>query len=120
MTRSIVDDVVVPLPLDHGGTPCGCPAGLRRSAHHDRLLAVDSDPEAVLDLFELAVTWGELDYTGADVLPPEAWLDFAADHVWRRPERVERTFALAADVALRGPRSGTCLLGAADLLRGEL
>jgi hypothetical protein len=120
MTRSVADDVVVPLPLDTGGVPCGCPPALRRSAHHDRLLAVESDPEAVLDLFELAVTWGELDYTGAEVLPPEAWLDFAVDHPWRCPDRVLRTFALASDVALRGPRPGGCALSPADLLRGEL
>lgn len=102
MTRSVV-------PLSHhggltdrGAGRCGCAPSLRRSAHHDRLLAVESDPDAVLDLFEIAVTWGELDYTGAEVVPPEAWLDFASDHVWRCPDRVLRLFALAADVALRG------------------
>ena len=107
MARSVASDVVVPL-LDHGGpgdrgaVRCGCGPALRRGAHHDRLLAVESDPDAVLDLFEIAVTWGELDYTGADVLPPEAWIDFASDHVWRCPARVLRLFALASDVALRG------------------
>jgi hypothetical protein len=127
MTRSFVDDVVVPLPVDPGGDRCGCRSSLRRSAHHERLLAVESDPDAVLDLFELAVTWGELDYSGAEVLAPEAWLDFAADHAWRRPDRVLRLFALASDVALRGPRppvrdaaGSWCALSSADLLRGEL
>jgi hypothetical protein len=117
MTRSIVDDVVVPLP---GSARCGCRPSLRHSAHHERLLAVESDPDAVLDLVELAVTWGELDYTGADVLAPEAWLDFAADHAWLRPDRVMRLFALASDVALRGPRPAGRALSPAELLRGEL
>ncbi|GAA4910036.1 hypothetical protein EV188_10197 [Actinomycetospora succinea] len=94
--------VVVPLPSDLGAVHCGCAPSVRRSAHHDRLLAVETDPDAVLDLFEIAVTWGELDYTGAEVLAPEAWLDFASDHVWRCPDRVIRLFALASDVALRG------------------
>lgn len=109
MTRSVVDDVVVPMPVNHGDAGCGCHLALRRCAHHDRLLAVESDPDAVLDLFELAVTWPELDYTGAAVLPPDAWVDFAAEHHWRFPDRVARMFALAADVALRGPgrRPGT-------------
>jgi len=72
-----------------------------KSQEEAQLLAVESDPDAVLDLFELAVTWTELDYGDADVVPPESWVDFAADHCWRRPERVARLFALAADVALR-------------------
>lgn len=127
MTRSVLGDVVVPMPVEQDAR-CGCPPSLRRCAHHDRLLAVESDPDAVLDLFELAVTWSELDYTGQDVLPPEAWLDFADEHCWRRPERVMRLFALASDVALRGARPParreTCgvewSLSAADILRGEL
>ncbi|MDD7938298.1 hypothetical protein PHK61_07690 [Actinomycetospora lutea] len=102
MTRSVASDVVVPLTPDLGPVRCGCAPSRRRSAHHDRLLAVESDPDAVLDLFEIAVTWGELDYTHEDVLSPESWLDFASDHVWRCPDRVLRLFALAADVALRG------------------
>jgi hypothetical protein len=102
VARPIASDVVVPLSPDFGAVRCGCAPSLRGSAHHDRLLAVESDPDAVLDLFEIAVTWGELDYTGAEVVPPEAWLDFASDHVWHCPDRVFRLFALASDVALRG------------------
>ncbi|MEJ2885238.1 hypothetical protein [Actinomycetospora aeridis] len=111
MSRSVASDVVVPLSADLGAVRCGCPATLRGSAHHDRLLAVESDPDAVLDLLEIAVTWGELDYSGAEVVPPESWLDFASDHVWRCPDRALRLFALAADVALRGaPAPLRCVL----------
>lgn len=128
MTHSVLGDVVVPLPVEHDDARCGCPPSLRRRAHHDRLLAVESNPDAVLDLFELAVTWSELDYTGADVLPPETWLDFADEHQWRRPDRVTRLFALASDVALRGPRPAPgrephgveWSLSSADILHGEL
>lgn len=128
MTRSVLGDVVVPMPVDPVRVGCGCDPSRRRSAHHDELLAVESDPDAVLDLFELAVTWTELDYGDADVVPPEAWVDFAADHCWRRPERVARLFALATDVALRAPcppaRPGACdvpwHLSAEDILRGGL
>jgi hypothetical protein len=126
MTRSVVRDIVVPMPVDTG-PGCACPPALRRCAHHDRLLAVETDPDAVLDLFELAVTWSELDYTGADVLPPETWLDFADEHRWRCPDRVTRMFALASDVALRGPRAHLTRAAATgwticdeDILRGEL
>jgi hypothetical protein len=118
MTRSFVDDVVVPLPLGPAG--CDCRGSRGRSEHHDRLLAVESDPDAVLELFELAVTWSELDYSDADVLPPESWLDFAEEHGWSRPDRVLRLFALATDVAMRGARRPGGTLTAADILRGEL
>ncbi len=128
MTRSVVDDVVVPMSLDPGGPRCGCRSSRRRSVHHARLLTVETDPDAVLDLFELAVTWGELDYSDADVLPPESWIDFAAEHRWCRPDRVARLFALATDVALRGPcpsarRDGAdpaWSLSPEDILRAEL
>jgi hypothetical protein len=128
MTRSVADDtVVVPMPI-HAAGSCGCRPSRRRCDHHDRLLAVECDPDAMIDLFELAVTWAELDYSEADVLPPEAWIDFADDHRWRRPDRMARVFALAADIALRGPssapRSGDLraawLISDADVLRGGL
>jgi hypothetical protein len=128
MTRSVVGDVVVPMSIDPGGARCGCRPSRRQSAHHARLLAVETEPDAVLDLFELAVTWGELDYGDVDVLPPDAWIDFAAEHRWCRPDRVARLFALATDVALRGPcpparhdgRAVTWQLSPEDILRGEL
>jgi hypothetical protein len=128
MTRSVLGDVVVPMPVDPVRVRCGCPPSRLRSAHHDQLLAVESDPDAVLDLFELAVTWAELDYGDADVVPPQAWTDFAADHCWCRPERVARLFALATDVALRAPcpparpgsRDTPFHLSPEDILRGQL
>ncbi|MFD1529630.1 hypothetical protein [Pseudonocardia aurantiaca] len=81
----------------------------RTQAHHDRLLAIADDPTAVLDLMELAVTWGELDYSGTDVIPPDLWSQFCERHVWRDPEQAMRIFALANDIAMHS-RSRCSLL----------
>lgn len=81
--------------------PGNCCADSGRHPHHDRLLAVEIDINELLELIELAVTWGELDYSGTPVIPPEQWIDFAARHHWRDPERAMRIFSLATDIALR-------------------
>jgi hypothetical protein len=78
-----------------------CGFGGRLAAHHDRLLDVGDDAAAVLDLVELAVTWGELDYSDTGVIPPAMWLDFCSRHAWPDPEQAIRAFALATDVAMR-------------------
>jgi hypothetical protein len=98
---------------------CTVQSALR--AHHDRLLRVDTDLDSMLDLFELAVTWGELDYSEAPVLAPVLWLDFARDHHWRFPERAERIFSLATDVAFRArPAAARDELGDAGARRVSL
>ncbi|HWR49321.1 MAG TPA: hypothetical protein VN327_17185 [Pseudonocardiaceae bacterium] len=78
---------------------CRVDPALRR--HHDRLLTVEFDVEELLELVELAVTWGELDYSGTGVVPPEQWLEFAACHEWREPDRAARIFSVVTDIALR-------------------
>ncbi|MQA12770.1 MAG: hypothetical protein GEV09_00970 [Pseudonocardiaceae bacterium] len=84
----------------------GCvDAALRR--HHDRLLAVETDGDELLELFELAVTWGELDYSREPLVPPQQWLDFALCHQWRDPDRMLRVFSLATDIASRSSRGDT-------------
>lgn len=70
-------------------------------AHHDRLLAVEHDPDELVELMELAVTWGELEYGAEPLVGPADWTVFAAAHVWVQPERAERIFSLATDIALR-------------------
>lgn len=67
--------------------------------HHDRLLTVEHDAAELLELMELAVTWGELEYEGEAVIGPDQWVDFAAAHLWVEPERAERIFAVAVDIA---------------------
>lgn len=75
-----------------------CHSDTARRAHHDELLRVETDHDAMLELFELAVTWTELQYP-PDMIPPEQWLDFALRHHWRDPEHVLRVFSLATDIA---------------------
>ena len=137
--RSVADDVVVPM-VGRPGAPgpavdaCPCRPDRHTRAHHDRLLRVESEPDAMLELLELAVTWSELDWSDEGVVPPERWVDFAATHGWVRPDRMERLFGLAADIALRGEGAATApgsppgnplravrpWLSTADLLAGEL
>ncbi|HEY2207578.1 MAG TPA: hypothetical protein VGH99_24260 [Pseudonocardia sp.] len=62
---------------------------------------MDIEPEALVELLEIAVTWHELDYSEADVVGPRAWLDFAGRHRWSRPEVAERAFSLAVDIVGR-------------------
>lgn len=78
----------------------------RLAAHHDRLLALDTAVEPLLDLLEIAVTWRELDYSDTDVIPPSMWLEFASRHAWHEPDQAMRAFALATDVAMRA--GNTC------------
>ncbi len=82
---------------------CGreCAVATRFPDHHDRLLAIDRDIDILLELFEIAVTWHELDYSESGLVGPDCWLDFAESHAWRFPDRAYRALALASDVARR-------------------
>lgn len=84
--------------------PAECRADLAHRAHHDRLLAVERDTDAVVELFETAVTWAELEYPEDTTIPPAQWVEFAERHRWQDPDRVLRIFLLAADMAGRGAR----------------
>ena len=55
---------------------------------------VEHNLPRALELLELAVTWSELDYSDVAVIPPSAWLEFAAEHRWHDPWMVERLFRL--------------------------
>ncbi|HVE96221.1 MAG TPA: hypothetical protein VNA67_04475 [Pseudonocardiaceae bacterium] len=106
--QSRADERVTTLPCRAG---CRVDPALRR--HHDRLLTVESNIDELVELVELAVTWGELDYSAVDVVPPGQWLEFAACHEWRDPQRAARIFSVATDIALRAARRETAyaLLG---------
>jgi hypothetical protein len=64
-------------------------------------LLVATDVTMTLELVELALTWPELDYTDAAVIPPTDWLEFADRHRWPHPDMAYRLFSAARDVALR-------------------
>jgi uncharacterized protein (DUF849 family) len=78
-----------------------CATHTSAKAHHDRLLTVERDVNALIELFDLAVTWGELDYSKQHLVEPRCWSDFVATHRWQDAERAEQIFQLAIDVALR-------------------
>ena len=80
---------------------CPCRFAATSQSHHDRLLQAETDLAVAVELFELAVSWDELDYSHEPVIPPGEWLDFAAGHAWRDREFVGRLFSVAVDVALR-------------------
>ncbi len=78
-----------------------CRAAVRHPAHHDRLLTVDTNVDALLELIEIAVTWHELDYSGTPLVGPQDWAAFADEHAWRYPDQASRAFSLAIDIVGR-------------------
>ncbi|MBW0117861.1 hypothetical protein [Pseudonocardia abyssalis] len=79
----------------------GCSVDPALRAHHDRLLTVEHDADEMIELMELAVTWGELEYDDQPLVGPDQWVEFAATHIWVDAERAERIFSLASDIAAR-------------------
>jgi hypothetical protein len=84
-----------------------CEFGGQTEWHHNRLLAILSDPDGPLELIELAVTWAELDYSGREVIPPHRWMRFLSSHKWPDPQRAERIFSIATDVAMTATRAAS-------------
>jgi hypothetical protein len=97
-----------------------CPAAAAQAGHHDALLRVDRDPDQLLALMEMAVTWHELDWSAADVIGPEHWPTFARRHSWVYPERAETAFLLAGDILAHSARrpAGPTWAKVIDLVRG--
>jgi hypothetical protein len=97
---------------------CHCPFARAAPIHHDALLRVEHDLDALLSLVELAVTWHELDYANESVVRPCDWADFAAIHTWRNAASVDRIFDLAVDISRgqesRSPRSPTAAIAAGE------
>lgn len=91
------------------GLPCRCRYARHHGEHHDRLLQLGAESAVFVELMELAVTWGELDYSESDVIPPNRWLEFVDCHIWVDGEQVERMVSLAVDVALGSTRASAPL-----------
>ena len=84
-----------------------CRPDPERRAHHDRLLQVESVPDAMVELFEMAATWAEPAHPPQTTIPPDEWLDFAQRHHWHDADRMLWIFGLATDMALRAaPAAG--------------
>jgi len=89
--------------------------------HHRRLMAIETDQDVLLELIELAVTWPELEYSETPTIAPDQWIPFVENHRWADPDRVERIFSVATDIAMatarasrRPPRDPDCPLGWVD------
>jgi hypothetical protein len=73
--------------------------------HHRRLMTIEIDQDVLLDLMELAVTWPELEYAEAPTIAPKQWISFFESHCWADPDRVERIFSVATDIATTATRA---------------
>lgn len=73
--------------------------------HHNRLMAIEEDPDALLELMELAVSLPELDYSDMPIIRPGLWMAFVDSHVWVSPHRVERIFSVATDIVSTAERA---------------
>ena len=61
--------------------------------------------DEITSIIEVAVTWHELDYSDQQMIDPDDWLDFVAEHTWTNPERVLDFFlALRSMVSARSAR----------------
>jgi hypothetical protein len=90
-----------------GHTQCheACAFDAASRWHHRRLMTIESDQDVLLELIELAVTWPELEYSETRRIAPEQWNRFVESHNWEDPDRVERIFSLACDVAMTATRA---------------
>jgi hypothetical protein len=88
---------------------CGCrdtcSFGAAAEWHHARLRTLESDQDALLEFFELAITWHELEYSSTNLISPDEWLTFVESHRWANPARVERIFSLATDIVMAAERA---------------
>jgi hypothetical protein len=98
------------------GCRASCAFGGATERHHRRLKAIEHDPEAVLELMELAITWPELEYSEADVIPPESWGAFVNSHRWADLNHVRRIFGLAIDIVRAATRRSQHVIESSDCL----
>ena len=91
--------------------PSPCPFTGFATAHHDQLLTVDQDIDQAVALFELAVTWGELEYSQISLIGPSQWSGFVATHRWQDQGRAEELFSLAVDAASHSVRASLVMVG---------
>lgn len=85
---------------------CGCRFELSAPAHHRRLVSLESEPmTSLVELIEMAATWGELEFGEAEpVIPPTEWIEFAETHAWGDAARVfDALVALSSLAPVRSP-----------------
>lgn len=81
---------------------CGCRFERLAPEHHRRLAALEERPwEGLVELVEMAATWGELEYGEREpIIGPADWIDFAEQHSWRDSTRVGDVMIALASLAL--------------------
>lgn len=100
-----VPDVESRPPVRHAGCRDTCVFDPAAEWHHARLRTLETDQDALLEFLELAITCHELEYAESSVIPPDQWMAFAENHSWADPDRVERIFSIATDVAMAARRA---------------
>jgi hypothetical protein len=88
--------------------------------HHRKLMTIESDQSAVLDLMELAITWPELEYSDTPTIAPGQWFSFVESHHWLDSGRVERIFSIATDIAMTAMRASKRPLPSSDCPIGQI
>lgn len=89
----------VTLPTDG----CECRFAQNAPAHHHRLVSLETQPmTALVELIEMAATWGEIEYGETEpVIPPSEWIEFAEAHAWADGDRVFDALVALASLAPR-------------------
>jgi hypothetical protein len=100
-----LDQVDLESPVRHSECRATCACDAATEWHHARLTMMESDQDALLELFELALTWYELEYSETPIIPPDQWMSFVENHCWSDPGRVERIFSIATDLVMMAGRA---------------
>jgi hypothetical protein len=100
-----LDQVDLEGPVRHSGCRATCACDPATEWHHARLTRIESDQDALLELFEVALTWYELEYSETPIIPPDQWMSFVENHCWSDPSRVERIFRIATDLVMMAGRA---------------
>ncbi|GAB3201192.1 hypothetical protein GCM10027062_22660 [Nocardioides hungaricus] len=81
---------------------CGCRFEQSAPAHHRRLVALEHEPmTSLVELIEMAATWGELEFGESEpVIAPADWIQFAQEHAWSDADRVFDALVALSSIAL--------------------
>jgi hypothetical protein len=89
--------------VDHETADCRCRFAQNAPGHHRRLVSLEAQPmTSLVELIEMAATWGEIEYGESEpVIPPSEWIEFAEAHAWADGDRVFDALVALASLAPR-------------------
>jgi hypothetical protein len=89
--------------VDHESVDCRCRFAQNAPGHHRRLVSLEAQPlTSLVELIEMAATWGEIEYGETEpVIPPSDWIEFAEAHAWTDGDRVFDALVALASLAPR-------------------